>query len=85
MAKMRVEDGQAVYILEHRIPRIAKRKYPYDHKARVKCLMKMLSRERHNIPYEVCTHLMSRYTGRITVIAPDGTRYQAHHTDVIRM
>jgi len=84
MATTRVQDGQEVYILEHRLARIAKRKHPYDMRNRVTCLMDLMSRERNNSVYSVVTHITTRWTGRITVVAPDGTRYAAHHTDVFR-
>ena len=85
MATMRVQDGQEVYILEHRLPRIAMRKYPYNEKSRVTCLFDLISRERNNSVYTVMTHITTKWTGRITLVAPDGTRYKAHHTDVFRM
>lgn len=46
--------------------------------------MDLMSRERNNSVYSVVTHITTRWTGRITVVAPDGTRYAAHHTDVFR-
>jgi len=81
---MRVQDGQQVYILEHRLTSVAAKKHPYSMKSRVTCLFNLMSRERNNSLYTVVTHATTKWTGKITLVAPDGTRYKAHHTDVFR-
>jgi len=78
---LRVQHGQLVYLLEHRLPKVAKRNT--TKRNYLQCLASLKLRERENIAYIVVTHLTSRITGCVTVIAPSGTKYVAHHTDAI--
>ena len=84
MIDLRVNTGQFVYLLEHRLPGVAKRN-TRNTRDRVQCLADLRLRERENISYIVVTHMFSRLTGKVTVIAPNGTKYVAHHTDAIRV
>jgi len=84
MIDLRVQHGQFVYLLEHRLSAVAKRN-TRNIRDRMQCLADLTLRERENITYIVRTHITSRITGRVTVIAPSGKKYVAHHTDAIRV
>ena len=73
-----------MYLLEHRLPRIAKWNTKST-REEARCLQRLQSCERNNITYVVRVFMHSKFTGRVRAIAPDGTCYRVHHTDVIRV
>ena len=80
----RFTSGQYVYVLEHRIPNIAKRKHPYEALARARLLKKLAAAERCNITYVVRTKYHTKWSGMVRIVAPEGTVYSAHETDIVR-
>jgi len=76
--------GQYVYVLEHRIPQIAMRKHPYNTIARARLIQALTLAEANNISFLVRTKYMTKWTGMLKIVAPDGTAYSAHETDVVR-
>ena len=81
----RCTSGQYVYILANRIPTVAKRKHPRNTAARATLVQALLQEERNNIMYIARTHFTTKWTGMLTIVAPDGTTYKVHNTDVVRV
>lgn len=84
MIDLRVRHGQLVFILEHRLPSVAKRN-THNTRDEVQCLADLKLRERDNIAYIVLEHRTSRLTGKVTLVAPSGKKYVVHHTDAFRV
>ena len=84
-AKRPTTSGQNVYVLEHRIPAIARRKYPFHTKNRVLCTLELQRAEYNNVPFSVETNYMTRWTGMMKIYSLSGTAYKVHETDVVRV
>ena len=84
MIHLRIKQGATVYLLEHRLPRIAKWNTKTT-REETQCLQRLLLSEQNSVTYVVRIFMHSKFTGRIRAIAPDGTCYKVHHTDVIRV
>ena len=84
MVRLSIHHGATVYLLEHRLPRIAAWNTSTT-RNETQCLQHLQHCERNNVTYIARVLLLSKWTGRIRVIAPDGVSYKVHHTDVIRV
>lgn len=83
--QLRVRHGQCAYMLECRLVKIAKRKYPRNTRAYSLCLSQLQASDSQHTTFLVHTHWHSPYSGMITLVSPRGIRYKVHHTDVVRV
>lgn len=84
MLDLRVREGQVVYMLEHRLPAIAKRRHGRQKRSQELLLAHLQQSERTHVTYLIVTHWHSRVSGLVTAVSPGGVRYSVHHTDVMR-
>jgi hypothetical protein len=81
---MRVQSGDEVYILEHRIPGVAERAHPYDNRARLELVFRLNYYASHNLKYTLTYCLHTRLTGLVYIYNDAGDRLQVHHSDLAR-
>ena len=81
---MRVQSGDEVYILEHRIPGVAERAHPYDCKARFELLWDLNHYAQYNLTYTVTYCLHTRLSGMVYIYNDRGSRLKVHHSDLAR-
>jgi len=73
-----------VYLYEHRLAHVAKHNHRYSDRLRNDMYRVLTFREKQNSVYWVKLGLMSRYTGYVTLTAPNGSTLTAKHTDMYR-
>ena len=83
--RLRVQHGQAVYLLECRIPTIAKRNCTRSGDNYYQLLQELKILEQTNEEFIVTTSWHSRITGIIAVTSGTNLRLRVHHTDVVRV
>ena len=84
MVRLRVNTGMSVYLYEHRLASVAKRNHRFNVQTRDDMHRVLLSREKANTVYWVRVGAMSRVTGCVTLVAPNGDTLAALHTDMYR-
>ena len=83
--QMRVQRGDHVYILAHRIPFVVWREHRWSERKRVQLLDRLQREESEGRSYTVTTRFDTPLTGLVYVHDDAGHRYSAHHTDLVRM
>jgi len=84
MMRLRVKTGMKVHLYEHRLADVAKRNHRFNERRRHAMLGVLLAREKVNSMYWVRVGAMGRMSGCVTLVAPNGDRLNAHHTDMYR-
>lgn len=82
---MRVQQGDTVHILAHRLPFVAWRAHRWNERKRVQLLDKLRRDERSNTTYTVSTTFSTWLTGMVQVLDNSGSCYTAHHSDLVRV
>jgi len=83
--QMRVDEGDQVYILQHRLPFVAWRTHRWSQSGRVAALERLQAQDAHNHQYIAAFKLHTRVTGLISLTDAAGRVYTAHHSDVVRV
>lgn len=81
---MRVQRGDTVHILAHRIPFVAWRAHRWSERKRVRLMDKLLREEQEGYTYTVSMRAHSIVSGLVHVQDSSGTLYSAHHSDLVR-
>ena len=81
---MRIQAGDEVYILEHRMPGVAARAHPFDMSARLELLWRLNTYAGHNLRYTVTLCFHTIFTGLVYIYNDAGGRLQVHHSDLAR-
>jgi hypothetical protein len=84
MVRLRVTTGMSVYLYEHRLASVAKRNHRFNDRLRSDMHRVLRAREKANSVYWVRVGRMSRMTGCVTLVAPNGDTLAALHTDMYR-
>lgn len=82
--KMRVQPGDRVHILAHRIPFVAWRMHRFNERARVQLLDHLRSQDEAGKTYTVTSRTLTGLTGLVYIYDDAGERYSAHHSDLVR-
>ena len=83
--KMRVQQGDQVYILAHRLPFVAWRGARWSEKKRIALLSRLQLQELAGQTYTTKTCMHTILTGLLKVYDSAGNEYIVHHTDVVRV
>lgn len=82
---MRVQNNDNVFILKHRIPFVVWRHHRWNNEKRLALQQHLTAQEQQSHTYVVKTHLMTAFTGMVTLYDGAGQKYSAHHSDVVRV
>lgn len=82
---MRVQKGDQVYILAHRLPFVAWRNARWSEKNRVSLLLRLQTQEMAGHVYMVQALFHTAVTGLLKVYDSAGQGYAVHHSDVVRV
>lgn len=82
---MRVQHGDVVHILAHRLPFVAWRGHRWNEAKRAELLKHLVAQERLDFTYRVVTCFHTGLTGMLTAYDAAGKAYSVHHTDLVRV
>ena len=82
---MRVQHGDMVHILAHRLPFVAWRGHRWSAAKRLALLQHLQAQEQLDFEYRVTRCLHTGLTGLLTAHDAAGATYSVHHTDVVRV
>lgn len=83
--QMRIQSGDQVFILQHRLPFVAWRAHRWNQRKRVQVLDRLQRDESEGRSYTVTLRFDTALTGLVHVHDDAGERYSAHHSDLVRV